>query len=101
VNPKVREYWEKALDSLRTAKTLLENGEVDSIVKKELCSALVYGHLMTREFGGGFASAGILDEHLHEIQSLGCIQAIDITLRALKEYWRLVPDEYYLPEPTI
>jgi hypothetical protein len=99
MNPKVCENWEKSLQAFKAAKTAFENKEPDSEVKKELWMAIGYGQLAMREVDYGLVAAGICFDHLRDIQNLGTKQAIDITLKALKEYQNLLPEEYYLPVP--
>jgi len=100
MNPKVCENWEKSLQAFKVAKTAFENNEPDSEVKKELWMAICYGHLAMREVKLGLVSAGIALDYLEELQNVGTKQAIDFTLRALKDYHNLLPEEYYLPLPS-
>ncbi|MBW8001182.1 MAG: hypothetical protein FVQ80_04080 [Planctomycetes bacterium] len=102
MNPEIRKYWEAALKAFNTAKTAFKNGESDSEVKRELCIAVVYGYLAIRTFSKseGGISADTFRTWLEEIDNLGSKHAIDITLKALKEYHNLVPKEYNLPVPV-
>jgi hypothetical protein len=62
--------------------------------------AIWYGQLAIREFDHNLvAAAGIGLDYLNKLQDLGTKQAIDITLKALKVYQNLLPEEYYLPVP--
>lgn len=104
MNPKVCENWEKSLQAFKATKTAFENNERDSHVKKELWMAISYGQLAMRELGQGgeesLIAAGAAIESLSQLDRLGTRQAIDMTLKALKEYQNLIPKEYYLPVPA-
>jgi hypothetical protein len=97
----ITKHWEAALKAFNAAKTAFKNGVSASEVKKELCIAVVNGHLAMRAFGKseGSVSADTFLAWLEEIDSLGTRQAIDITRKALKEYHNLSPKEYNLPVP--
>jgi len=103
MNPKIPENWEKSLQAFNAAKTAFENSEPHSEVKKQLWMAIVYGQIMTRELGQGgeesLIAAGAAIDTLSQVDRLGTRQAIDITLKVLKEYHNLAPKEYYLPVP--
>ena len=103
MNPKIAENWEVSLKALNAAKTAFEkNGEAD--IKKELCIAIFYGQLMTKDLGqggeGSIAADTVIESFEQLFNGLGNRQAIDITLKALKEYHNLAPKEYNLPAPT-
>jgi hypothetical protein len=103
MNPEIAKHWEASLKAFNAAKTAFENGEADVEVKRELWMAIFYGQFMTREIGQGgeesLIAAGTAIESLSQFNRLGTRQAIDITLKALKEYHNLAPKECNLPEP--
>jgi hypothetical protein len=55
--------------------------------------------LILQRHHNGAILFSIMSDYLEKIQNLGTKQAIDITLKALKEYQNLLPEEYYLPVP--
>ena len=105
MNPVIAKQWETSLKAFNAAKTAFENSESDSEVKKELRMAIVYGQFMTRELGQGgeesLIAAGTALENFSQFNRLGTRQAINITLKALKECHNLAPKEYNLPPPPL
>ena len=100
MNPEIAKHWKTSLRAFSAAKAAFEKSE-DSEVKKELHMALFYGQLAIRELdcGGIDLPADIFFDYLSRIEPLGTKQAIDETIKALKEYHNLVPPGYSLPVP--
>lgn len=104
MNPEIKKHWEAALEAFNTAKTAFKNGESDSVVKKELHMAIYYGQLAVR--GLVCRDIAIITAIFYDyfkssrIERLGPKQTIDETLKALKRYCKLLPEEDYLPIPV-
>ena len=104
MNPKIAEYWDRALKAYNAAKTAFQNRKSESYIKKELWDAILYGQFMTRELESdgeeSLIAAGTAIESLEQLQQLSTHEAFKITWKALREYQNLAPDEYNLPIPS-
>ena len=102
MNPEIAKHWEVALNAFNAAKTAFENSKSDYEIKKELHMAIFYGQFAIRKLNcvDITITADIFFDYLSRIEHLGPKQAIDETLKALKEYHNLVPPEYNLPVPV-
>ena len=104
MNPEIAKNWGIALKALNAAKTAFENGESDYKIKKELRTSIFYGQYMTKDLGLGgeerLIAAGTAVERFNQkFARFGTRDAIEETIKALKEYHNLVPPEYNLPVP--
>jgi hypothetical protein len=104
MNPDIAKNWEIALKALNAAKIAFENSKPDYEIKKELRTAIFYGQYMTKDLGLAgeerLIAADIAVARFNQkFDRLGTRDAIEETIKALKEYHNLVPSEYNLPVP--